>query len=41
MAELRHESDQMTVQDIINLYEKEKLKLSPGFQRDSVWTTRD
>lgn len=41
MAELRHESDQMTVQDIINLYEKDKLMLSPGFQRDSVWTIRD
>ncbi len=41
MAELRHESDQMTVQDVINLYEKDKLMLSPGFQRDSVWTTRD
>ncbi len=41
MAELRHESDQMMVQDIINLYEKDKLVLSPGFQRDSVWTIRD
>jgi hypothetical protein len=25
----------------LNLYERKQLHLSPGFQRDSVWTTRD
>ncbi len=41
MAELRHEAYQKTVQDISNLYENGHLNLSPGFQRDSVWTERD
>ncbi|MBK6407913.1 MAG: DUF262 domain-containing protein [Holophagales bacterium] len=28
-------------QDVIHLYEKGRLNLSPGFQRDSVWTDSD
>jgi hypothetical protein len=41
VAELTHQFTQRTVQDIINLYEDDCLNLSPGFQRDSVWTERD
>lgn len=41
MTTLRHEADQMTVQDLCNHYKNNQLKLSPGFQRDSVWTVRD
>ena len=41
MAALRHDMYQKTVQDIVNLYENGHLNLSPGFQRDSVWTERD
>jgi uncharacterized protein with ParB-like and HNH nuclease domain len=41
MTDLRHEGYQKTVQDIINLYQSGHLNLSPGFQRDSVWTKRD
>jgi hypothetical protein len=39
--EIRHDADQRTVQDIINLYKNGQLNLQPGFQRDSVWTDRD
>ena len=38
---LRYESSPRTVQDVIHLYEKGRLNLSPGFQRDSVWTDSD
>jgi 5-methylcytosine-specific restriction endonuclease McrA len=38
---IQYESDQRTVQDIVNLYEKKQLNLNPGFQRSSVWTDRD
>ena len=41
MSHLRHEYSQRTIQDILNLYEDGLLNLSPGFQRDSVWTERD
>jgi hypothetical protein len=41
MVALRHDMYQKTVQDIVNLYEDGHLNLSPGFQRDSVWTERD
>jgi hypothetical protein len=41
MTDIRHESVQRTVQDIVNLYENGHLNLSPGFQRDSVWTEHD
>jgi 5-methylcytosine-specific restriction endonuclease McrA len=38
---IRYESDQKTVQDIVNLYEKDQLNLNPGFQRSSVWRDGD
>ena len=41
MAELEHRPYQKTVQDLIYLYQRKQLHLSPGFQRDSVWTTKD
>ena len=41
MSDIRHQLLQRTVQDIINLHEDGLLNLSPGFQRDSVWTERD
>jgi hypothetical protein len=41
MANLRHEASQRTVQDIANLYKNHTLNLSPGFQRNSVWTQPD
>jgi len=41
MAELHHEAYQKSVQDIVNLYKNGQLNLSPGFQRDSVWTLKD
>ncbi len=41
MSGLRHDAYQKTVQDLVNLYEDRHLNLSPGFQRDSVWTERD
>ena len=30
-----------TIQNIVNLYDNGHLNLSPGFQRDSVWSERD
>lgn len=41
MSELHHEASQKNVQDVANLYLNGHLNLSPGFQRDSVWTERD
>ncbi len=41
MAELRYESVNKDVQDIINLKEDGHLNLEPGFQRASVWSERD
>jgi len=47
MATLHHENDQKTILEIINLYESKtkagerRLNLSPGFQRQGVWTERD
>ena len=47
MINLSHEAVQRTVQDISNLYQsrtsqgERHLNLSPGFQRDSVWTWGD
>src|SRR4051794_18806453 len=41
MAELRHEANQKTVQDVVSRYKDGHLNLTPGFQRDSVWTKRD
>ena len=41
LAAFHHDSAQKTVQDIVNLYREDQLELSPGFQRNSVWTERD
>jgi uncharacterized protein with ParB-like and HNH nuclease domain len=41
MAELRHEFQQRTIQNIIYLYGDKSLNLAPGFQRESVWTDYD
>ena len=41
MSKIKYETDQKTVQDIINLYEKGRLNLEPGFQRSSVWQEND
>jgi len=41
MAELHYEFGDKTLQDIVNLFEDKEINLSPGFQRDSVWTERD
>lgn len=41
MQQIRYESDPKTIQDLVNLYEKDYLNLEPGFQRDSVWTNSD
>ena len=40
-VDLTHHSFPKPVQDIVNLYKNGQLNLSPGFQRDSVWTERD
>jgi 5-methylcytosine-specific restriction endonuclease McrA len=41
MAELEYKTGRKTVQEIEALYENKKVNLSPGFQRDSVWTATD
>lgn len=41
MQQLNHVMKVKTIQDFINLYEDKELSLSPGFQRQSVWSTRD
>jgi len=41
MGELNHRQNQLSVQNIINLYNNGALNLSPGFQRDSVWSLSD
>jgi hypothetical protein len=41
MGELRHDSNQKMIQDIVGLYKGGFLNLSPGFQRESVWTNAD
>jgi hypothetical protein len=38
---IQYKADQKTVQEILNLYEKDHLNLEPGFQRSSVWGVRD
>lgn len=40
-ATLQFRSEQRTVLDFINLYKTDRLKLSPAFQRRSVWQLRD
>lgn len=39
--EITHSTYQRTIQDLINLYEKDQLNLTPGFQRQSVWNKTD
>lgn len=41
MSTITFDSQKKSVQDIINYFEKNRLKLNPGFQRRSVWNTRD
>ena len=41
MADLYYESLPLTVQNLINMQKNRALNLSPGFQRDSVWTEAD
>jgi 5-methylcytosine-specific restriction endonuclease McrA len=41
MGTIHYDSDQQTVQGIINLYQNGQLNLEPGFQRSSVWSERD
>lgn len=41
MATIRYEAQTKTVQDIVNLYRDDQLKLDPAFQRASVWKERD
>jgi len=41
MSTINYAPDQMSVQDIINRYEKGQLDLNPGFQRASVWRDPD
>lgn len=41
MSQLKFEYGHKTVQDVVNLFEKDKLNLNPGFQRDSVWQQGD
>jgi hypothetical protein len=38
---LSHHSYAKPIHDLINLHEDGQLNLNPGFQRDSVWTTKD
>lgn len=41
MSTIQYKSDEKTVQELLNLYEKGQLNLEPGFQRSSVWAERD
>ncbi|MFO1528253.1 MAG: DUF262 domain-containing protein [Kiritimatiellia bacterium] len=41
MTEIQHNVHQKTVQDVVYLFKNKQLNLSPGFQRDSVWSDRD
>lgn len=41
MTSLRSEYSQMTIQQIVNHFEKGQLNLEPGFQRNSVWSQKD
>jgi 5-methylcytosine-specific restriction endonuclease McrA len=38
---LSHRPETRTVTDIANLFERNRLNLEPGFQRQSVWSERD
>jgi hypothetical protein len=39
--ELNHNSYPKPVHDLVHLYANKQLNLNPGFQRKSVWTTKD
>src|SRR5262245_54760326 len=41
MSTINYVPNQMSVQDIINHYEKGQIDLNPGFQRASVWRDID
>ena len=41
LANLTHQQNPKTIQDLVNLYEKNHLNLEPGFQRKSVWKEKD
>jgi hypothetical protein len=41
MTTISYKADQKTIQEILNLFEKDHLNLEPGFQRSSVWALRD
>jgi len=41
LVTLRYSAQTRTIQDLINLHEDKQLNLSPGFQRESVWSGRD
>jgi hypothetical protein len=41
LPNLSHQQNPKTIQDLVNLYEKDHLNLEPGFQRKSVWKVRD
>lgn len=41
MTELNHTVQPKKIEDLVHLYQRGKLELSPGFQRDSVWSERD
>ena len=41
MADLEYKLGSKTIQEIDGLYRTKKINLSPGFQRDSVWTATD
>lgn len=39
--DLSHISNQITVHDLVHRFNNKQLNLNPGFQRNSVWTTKD
>jgi 5-methylcytosine-specific restriction endonuclease McrA len=41
VPDINYESHPLTVQHVLNLYDRRELNLNPGFQRDSVWSLSD
>ena len=41
LPNLTHQQNPKTIQDLVNLFEKDHLNLEPGFQRKSVWKEKD
>ena len=39
--DLNHNSYPKPIHDLVHLYNNRQLNLNPGFQRNSVWTTKD